>query len=221
VLAEQPADPRRPDDADAPEAPVQGPAVLLAQVADHQDRAPGLGGEAHERHERPPHRLVAGGRRVLAQERRERVDDHELRPVGHDRGPERVRVARQDERAVELPQGDAAEVGPGGLQARPRDLLGRVLAVDEDGVDGVAGQFAARQAGGQVAGEGGLAGAGVAVEDDEDALGEPAGPEPLHGLRPDRGREDDVRHGGSGLGENKTEGIGLTPSPPLRRRGLG
>jgi len=123
--------------------------------------------------------------------------------VSHDRGPELAVVARQDERSVELPQGDALEVGPGGLQARPRDLLGRVLAVDEDGVDWPAGQLAARQPGGQIAGERGFAGAGVAVEHDEDALGQPAGPEPPDLPGTDRGREDEVGHGDSGLGVDR------------------
>lgn len=95
VIAEQPADPRRRNDADAPQPAVQRPPALLAQVPDDEDRAAGLGRQLNERHQRPPHRLVAGRRRVGPQERRQRVNDEQARPVFPNGLPEPVDVRRQ------------------------------------------------------------------------------------------------------------------------------
>jgi hypothetical protein len=144
VIAQKPADPRRPNDADAPQPAIQRPAVLLAQVADDEDRAARLRGQADERHQRPPHRLVAGRRRIRPQERRQRVDNQQPGPVLANGFPKAVDVLRQRERVVELPQHDAIEVGPGPAEPGADGVLGRVLAVDEDRRHRPPGQFAAR-----------------------------------------------------------------------------
>jgi hypothetical protein len=84
-----------------------------------------------------------------------------------------------------------AEVGAGGVEARPEGVVEGVLGVEEEDVGlaaapGPVGHpSAAGQAGGQVGGEERLAGAGVAVEKGQLAAGQVRPPQPVDGSNRD------------------------------------
>ena len=92
---------------------------------------------------------------------------------------------------------DAPGVATGGVDAGADGVVEVVLGGEDDDVAGSAGRpagegVAAGDASGELAEEGALAEAGIAVEDGDLAGGEPAGREPLHGLGVDLTQADDV-----------------------------
>jgi hypothetical protein len=92
---------------------------------------------------------------------------------------------------------DASRVTASGVDARADRIVEIVLGGENDDVTRSARRPAGQSlttgnAGGELAEEGALAEAGIAIEDSDLAGGEAAGREPLHGLRVDLPQADDV-----------------------------
>ena len=151
--------------------------------------------------------LIAVGVVAAVEEGHQGIDDDEGGVGADDDGLEERDIAGEGEGPAELAAvgdgeegDDAAGVAAGGVDAGADGVVEVVFGGEEEDAAGAAGLaagegLAAGDAGGELAEEGALAEAGIAVEDGDLAGGEAAGREPAHGLGVDLTQADDVAEG--------------------------
>jgi hypothetical protein len=181
------------DKTDAAAAAVEGiGSAGFVEVTDGDESGTGALGDDSEASQGAAQGLIGGGIEAWGEKGGEGIDDDEGGfDLDDDLGQDGSVVGDDEEGVVGVLAGDGGEgddarrVAAGGIEARAYGVGDIVLSRDEeDGAGGVGlatrERLAAGDASGEFAEEGGLADAGVAVEEGDFAGGEAAGGEPLH-----------------------------------------